>query len=239
MARTPIAERAAPRISVNELALYMVSSDTARMGIIRRAKNPQTPPIIRYRDVRPTICNYLADQNRNLRHLVDAEEMFQQRIDDPSTRDLSRDDARHSIEVLRATQGMRNQLSGFDFQPAPREQNKLNIADVEISVRADLFVHGTTRGIDQFGAAILRMTMDDAETEAARRKRREMGLYVATLARMHTDQNLDNNRQPANKLCMSIDIQHGEVFVAPNSNARRISDIENVCRVISALWPSI
>lgn len=28
---------------------YMVSSDTARMGILRRAKNPQIPPIIRYK----------------------------------------------------------------------------------------------------------------------------------------------------------------------------------------------
>lgn len=209
------------------------------MGIIRRAKNPQIPPIIRYRDVRPAICGYLTDQNRNVAHLVDAEGMFQQRIDDPATRDLSRDDARHSIDVLHAIQGMSNKLAAFDFQPAPPDQSKLQIAGVEVSVRADLLVHGNSKATDQIGAAILRMTMDDAETDAAREKRKNMGLYVATLARMHIDQNVESNRQAMNRLCMSIDIQHGEVFSAPNANTRRMNDIENVCRVIAALWSTL
>lgn len=86
---------------------------------------------------------------------------------------------------------------------------------------------------------MLRMTMDDADSEAARERRRNMGLYVATLGRMHVEQNLQAGRAPANRLCLSIDIQHGEVFSAPNANTRRMNDIENVCRVIAALWPTI
>lgn len=217
----------------------MVSSDTARMGILRRAKNPLAPPIIRYRDVRASICNYLSDPVRALRHLTDAEEMFQQRIDDPATGGLQRDDARLSIEVLHALQRMRNQLAEFDFQPAPRDQPKLHINGVEVSVRADCLVHGETRREEQIGAAVLRMTVDDANTDAARERRREMGLYVATLGRMHVEQNIRSNRSPANRLCLSIDVQHGEVFAAPNASARRVSDIENVCLVIAALWPSL
>ena len=239
MAHSPVQGRPDPRISVNDLALFMVSSDTARMGIARRARYPQKPPIIRYRDVRSPICEFLADQNRRVNRLVEAEEMFQQRIDDPATRDLSRDDARHSIEVLHALQGMANQLAGFDFHAAPRDQDKLIVAGVEVSVRADLLVHGSARGDDQIGAAILRMTMDGTDSEAARQRRRDMGLYVATMARMHVDQNIASNRSPANRLCLSIDIQHGEVFVAPNANTRRTNDIENACRVIAALWPTL
>lgn len=239
MVRPPIAQRTQPRISANDLALYMVSSDTARMGILRRAKNPPTAPIIRYRDVRSSICNYLADPARALRHLTDAQGMFEQRIEDPSTGALQRDDARLSIEVLHALQRMRNQLSSYDFVPAPRSQDKLNINGVEVSVRADCLVHGATRREEQFGAAVLRMTVDDAETDAARERRREMGLYVATLARMHVDQNIGTNRTPSNRLCLSIDVQHGEVFAAPNAVARRTSDIQNVCMVIAALWPGL
>jgi len=33
--------------------------------------------------------------------------------------------------------------------------------------------------------------------------------------------------------------RHWEVFVAPNANTRRISDIENECRFIKSVWPSI
>ncbi len=64
-----------------------------------------------------------------------------------------------------------------------------------------------------------------------------MGLYVATMVRLHVDQNIQSNRQPANRLCMSIDVQHGEVFVAPNSNTRRVNDLTAACQMIAPLWP--
>src|SRR5690242_17847056 len=85
MGRPPVQGRAQPRISANDLALYMVSSDTARMSIARRAKRPTIPPIIRYRDARTPICTYLADPVRSLQPLVTAEQTLQQRIDDPAT----------------------------------------------------------------------------------------------------------------------------------------------------------
>jgi len=41
--------------------------------------------------------------------------------------------------------------------------------------------------IDHTGAAVLRLTQDDAETEATKAKRKETGLYVATIVCMHTN----------------------------------------------------
>jgi hypothetical protein len=240
MSRPPIRERAEPRISANDLALYMLSSDTARIGIIRRAKYPQNPPITRYRDVRGPICTFLSDLNRNLNPLVAAETMFRQRMADPSESSLRQDDARQSIEVLNALQRMRNVLAPLEFAPAPTEQSRLELGGVVISVRADLLVFGSSRGVNQMGAAILRMTQSDAESEPARTRRRDVGLYVATLARLHAEQNLPtSDRQVANRLCMSIDVQHGELFQAPDANTRRMNDLENACRFIAALWPTI
>ncbi len=239
MPRPPVTSRASPRISVNDLALYMLSSDTARIGIIRRAKNPQTPPIIRYRDVRGAVCSYLSDANRRLSHLTTAGEMFAQRAADPSVSVLRQDDAQNSIEVLRGVQGMANRLAPFDFHLAPATQAKLVLADVEISVRADLLVHGSARGQDQIGAAVLRLTQDDADTDPARTRRRDIGLYVATMARMHVEQNIHSDRQVANRLCMAIDVQHGDLFQAPDSNARRMTDLENACRFIAVMWPTV
>jgi hypothetical protein len=227
------------RVSANDLALFMVSSDTARLGIIRRAKYPQLPPIIRYRDVRLPICRYLSDRSRSVNPLVAAEQMLRQRSEDPSETTLRQDDARHSIEVLRALHGMANRLAPFDFHPAPQNQATLGLAGVEISVYADLLVHGTSRRREQIGAAVLRMTQDDAETEAARSRRQDMGSYVATLARLHLDANIESDREPANRLCLSIDIQHGEAFACPSSNIRRRNDLENACRFIAALWPGL
>ncbi len=220
MAFSPPSPRPTPRVSVNDLALYMVSSETAKMSIIRRNAGPQAPTVTRYRDVRPILCSYLSDPSRGLSPIVTAEATFQHRSQDPAESILRQDDARQSIEVLHAIQGMRNTLGGFDFHLAPRTQPRLSLSGVEISVRADLLVHGNTRGVDQFGAAILRMTQDDAETNAAKAKRREMGLYVATLARLHAEHNISTDRTVANRLCMSIDVQHGEAFQAPEVSIR-------------------
>lgn len=227
-----------PRISANELALFMVSSTTGQLGIVRRAKNPTTPPIIRYKDARPAITAYLTDPTRNLNPLISAEQMLDQRANDSSESSLRRDDAAKSMEVLRAIQGMRNNLAPYDFAVAPTRQSKLELSGVEVSVYADMLVHGSARGVDQIGAALLRMTQDDATTASAIEKRRSMGLYVATMVRMHVDQNIQTNRTPSNRLCMSIDVQHGEVFVAPSANTKRVNDLAAACQMIAAIWPS-
>ncbi len=239
MARPPSRERERPRISTNDLALYMVSSETTKTTIIRRSKYPQTPAIIRYRDVRASINSFLTDPLRDIKHIVAAEEMFTQRVADTSLSAFVREDAQASIEVLHALQRLSNQLSPFEFINAPRDQQPLIIEGVEVSVRADLLVHGQYRGDEQVGAAILRMTQDDAASNTARERRRNIGCYVATLAKLHVEQNLAGDRTPKDRLCMSIDVQHGEVFQNPQSSTRRASDLRSACRFIAALWPTI
>jgi hypothetical protein len=232
-------ERLEPRISVNDLALFMVSSDTARISIIRRTKFPKPPPIIRYRDVRAPVVAYLSDIRRDVQVLLAAECMFSQRTQDSSLGPLRQDDARQSIEVIRSLQAMQNKIGAFRFSEASQEQPQLQVSGVIVSVRLDLLVHGASRGTNQIGGAILRFTQDDADTEGAKSRRRDMGMYVAALARMHLERNFTFDAPIANRLCMSIDIRHGECFASAASNARRVSDIENACRFIAATWPSV
>lgn len=228
-----------PRISTNDLALYMVSSETMKLSIIKRAKYPKKSPMIRYKDVRPVLCSYLSDIARSVNPLVTAEQMFTQRKSDMALGPLLRDDAAQSIAVIHAVQAMSNKLKAYDFQPSPHKQPKLVLSGVEVSVHADLLVHGSKKGTEEFGAAILRMTQDDADTETAKSKRKEMGQYVACLARLHAEKNIPSNRKVANRLCMSIDVQHREVFVAPDSNSQRLKNLESACQVIAAVWPTV
>jgi hypothetical protein len=239
MVRAPIPARQAPRISANELALFMVSSDTARVSIVSRSKNPTAPLAVRYRDVRAPLCTYLADPNRRVNPLQTAETMFRQRAEDNTQSVLRQDDARQSIQVIQAIQRMANRLAPYDFTLAPARQPKLILSGVEVSVRADLLLRASVRGSDQVGAALFRLTQDDAGTDSAVAKRKDMGLYVATLARMHVGQNLAGNNTPANRLCMSIDVQHGEIFAAPDASTRRTNDLTNACRFIAALWDTV
>lgn len=228
-----------PRISANELAQYMISSETTKMAIIRRNMNPQPFVTSRYSTVRRVVRSFLTDPLRDVNPLNAAEQKFQQQAADPSQSTLMQDDARQSIEVLHSLQAMGNKLGAIKFSEAPQSQPKLTISGVEVSVRADLYAHKTVRGKGKIGGAILRLIQDDSETPAAIQKRKDMGLYTAALMRMHLDQNLQTNDVISNDLCMSIDIRHGEVFAARSSNTRRINDITNACIVIASLWNNI
>ena len=194
--------RKSPRISANNLARYMVVSETAKLSsIIRRARDPKAYITSRYGDARNAITGFLADRRRSLSRLATAEQAMNQRLADPSTRAKKKEDASLSIEVLHAIQGMQNQLAGYDFQPAPARQDKLHIAGVDISVKADLLVHGRSGKADHLGAALLRMTKDDATTDMAQDRRKRMGQYSAMLVYLHVMQNLDiGERTPKHTL---------------------------------------
>lgn len=228
-----------PKISANELARYLVSKPTTQISIVKNAKHPQKPAVIRYSDARRAIVEHLSDMARSISPLVAAEQMLLQRSTDTAESALRQDDAVKSVEVLHSLQSMSNQLAPFVFLPPPPKQAKVVIEGVEVSVYADLIVHGEEKGVEETGAAILRMTQDDAATDAAKEKRRNMGLYVATLLRLHVDQNFSSDRVAANRLCMSIDVQHGEAFSAPKANSQRVKDIKGACQLIAALWPTI
>ncbi|MDP6474105.1 MAG: hypothetical protein QF894_04265, partial [Alphaproteobacteria bacterium] len=100
-------------------------------------------------------------------------------------------------------------------------------------------VTGRIRNADHHGAAVLRLTQAGGESEAAITRRREMGVYVATLARLHAEQNLRLDQPISNRLCMSIDVQHGDFFRAPDANTRRMNNLENACRFIAAMWNTV
>ena len=220
----------------------MVASDASRMSILRQVKMPPThhPRVIRYAETRRAICAFLADPARNISHLTSVENLLTQRAGDPSVSCFRQNDAKQSIAALHDLQAMQNRVAGYFFVEAPKEQPKLTIAGVEVSVRADVLVEGRGRRSGQLGAAVLRMTKDDATTSAARAKRKDMGLYAAAIVRRHVEQNLlGPGQKVAAGLCMSIDVQHREIFVAPPARTRRMQDIESACQMIAAMWPHI
>jgi len=50
------------KLSANQLAKYMVSSETGKLGIIAEAKSDNTAMVIRYKDAREAIKVFLTDR---------------------------------------------------------------------------------------------------------------------------------------------------------------------------------
>lgn len=222
-----------PRISANELARYMVSTDPVRLTILTRSKFPRDYITTRYNDVRRPLVQFLTDAARDPAPLAVAKAKMARRAASSADRPNRRNDALKSIEVLEAATRMADALAPYTFQPAPVRQAKLSLSGVAISVRADLLVFDKRRSADRVGAAILRMSM------AERSEPQVMGEYVATLLRMHVEANLQLNRIPTPRLCMSIDVRTGDVIAAPRSDRTRIRRMESACAFISSIWPSL
>ena len=233
----PSARRSKPRISANQLAEYMTATDAARPGIIRSARDPQETLTVRYSYARRAICAFLIDMRRDINPLVTMEKRLQNRSDDPDLTCWARDDARRSIEAMWAAYRIRNDVAKHVFvSNTKRAATYLQLSGVAVSVRPDLYVHGRARGVNQIGAAILRMTKDDGSTSD---KRKEMGRYVATLLRLALDANNPTNREPVTRLCMSIDVQKGSVFVAQRAFTQRLNNLRGACMGIAALWNQV
>jgi hypothetical protein len=226
-----------PRISANDLARYMVSTETGKIGIITRSKEPSTAPVIRYNDLRSGLKAALCDPAAERKILGSLKTSLEQKSDDMSLSAFARDDAQKSLDALECLPLMRNELSGFDYKPAPSKQNNLFISGVNVSVNCDLLIHREYRGSEEIGAVLFRFTKpDEEESDSANSKRKEMGSYAATLVHMQVAANMASNRIPSYKLCWSVDMQHRERHVAPKNYRQKAMNIENACRFIAAMW---
>lgn len=215
----------------------MVSSETGKLGIIKRSRESGTPVRTRYSDVRDVLRNALRNPASERRILNDAHMRFEQQEDDPSLSDFKRDDSAKSLDVIAGFREMRNQLAGYDFVQAPKSQPYLILAGVNVPVNCDILIHREHRGAQEIGAGLFRLTQaEDEETDRAAEKRREMGAYAATLVHMQVVANLAGDRRPAHAVCWSIDVQNREVYAAPRTYAQRTTNLENACRFIAAMW---
>lgn len=218
----------------------MLASDYAREGIIRRAKQVPTAPVVRYRDLRQGIAGYLANMMRPVSVLTALETRLQQRASDSSSSPFVRDDAAASLEALAAFHRLANELSGLQFQLPHGRAAPFNIEGVAVSIQPDLIVMQQARTGDRYGAAILRMAKgDEAETDTAAGRRVDMGKYVATLAYMQAAASPVAAHQLHHSLCMAVDIQGELIVPASRNHTQRVNNIRAACRSIVAQWDAL
>jgi len=218
----------------------MISGDTGRMGIIRRAKEKKAAVAIRYADVRSALSGAMCDPVKSKGFLATAYESFEQKASDAALSTWAREDAAKSLDVIDAFNKMRNSFAGFDFVQAPKKQPSLLLGGVAVSVNCDVLIHRPVKGTESIGAALFRLTKpEEDESETAKSKREQMGKCVATLVLMQVGANLAGNRSPLFELCWSVDVQTGEIHKAPKNSKALMANMENACHFIAAMWERV
>lgn len=216
----------------------MVTLGPGRIGIIRRARDSITPPRARYAALRTALRAYLTDPLRRRSVLDTLGTNLEQRMNDSSLSNFARQDAELSRDALSAFLRMeRNLLAGYTFSSAPAKQAPLLIAGVLVSTNLDMLICRERGSRTECGGVLLRLTKaDEEESDSAAGKRRDMGAYAATLVQMQVRATAAPDAVVHHSLCMSVDVQSGDVHPSSRNFVSRAQRIEAECRFIAALW---
>ena len=218
----------------------MVASDVGREGIIQRARWQGTAAVVRYRDARRAMVRFLADPHRSPRIVLDARDRLEAQSEDPAARPFTREDARASAAALDAFQAGLNEFGfgGLRFEAPPPGLGPLGIEEVAVTVSLDLVVRAADRRRGELvGGVLFRLSKGaDGETEAAAARRREVGMYAATLVHMACAEQLDGFGAPSPSHCFSVDVQRRERHRASSQYLTREANLRAACRSIRRSW---
>lgn len=152
-----------PRLSINQLANYLVATPTQRRRIIQNAKTPPTFLVNWYDFARQAIRDFivggladeviLANEATRLGRLVPTNDYEETRY---RTNAAALDAFLDCYEDL--------DLEGFVLQEAPATSTFLCVNNVEISVRPEFISSGAYRGQDYVGGLKLYFSKDDPLT---------------------------------------------------------------------------
>lgn len=218
----------------------MVASDVGREGIIQRARWQGAAAVVRYRDARRAMVRFLSDPHRRPQTLLDTKERLEAQADDPALRPFMREDARSSVGALDAFRAGLNEFGfgGLHFELPPGGLGPLDIESVAVTVSLDLIVRATDRRRGELvGGVLFRLSKgSDGETDAAATRRREMGMYAATLVHMVCAEQLTRIGAPSPAHCFSVDVQRRERHRASSQYLNREANLQAACRSIRRAW---
>jgi hypothetical protein len=224
---TPLS-RKAPRISVNKLGEYMTATPLRRRRIIFDQQQPKTFIVPRYTEAQDAITKYFVRDKQDERVLLSEIERLSLA---PSATEWDAQRKRLCVEALERFLDVAEEidLSGQTATAGGNDQPRLQVGGLEISVRPEVIVRGSSRsGEPACGALKLYFSKTIPLNP-------EGGEYVATLLHQFVDTQVEPGKADP-RLCHVVDVFGGRVFTAPRATARRRRDLWAACEEIARAW---
>ena len=220
-----------PRISANKLGQYLVCPSAARRRrIIVDQKQPKKTIVPLYRLAEEPTIAFLTGGGRDGATLDRA--VVRLRADTSGT-PWAINDRRNTADALEELYALSAELpfDGISYITGPEQPPRLQVKNVDVSVRPHFFLHFRQRGVDCVGA--LKLHFPKGEDSALEPK---AGEYVATLLYQWLLENGPRGRRVMPTHCLSVDVFRRSIVQAPTSTARRLADIAAACEEIAATW---
>lgn len=220
--------RRAPRISVTKLGEYMTAGVVRRRAIVRDQKRPRAVIVARYSRARRVIVDHLTT-GRDKHQLIDTIEDIEGQ---PTRSKWHAQDQLLSVQALDHFLDVELPFDTWQVRRCPGNPPKLDVGGVQVSVRPDLLVRGSTaHGSPWFGAVKVHLSKGFALNDVSAQ-------YSATALHQWVDQYLATPDSPANpRACLVIDVFAQSVWRAPHAHRRRRAHLEAACEEIASRWP--
>lgn len=224
-----------PKISINQLALYLGATPRKRQSIIKNQLEPKPFLVNYYKDACSSIVRFIRHNMADEEIIVRAIETLHVKaaacIDEQKRHERTRHEAnREALDSFLQNYSKLELPDNPAFPTLPRTHPKVERNGIEISVRPEIRVTGSYRGRDIEGGIKLYFAKNDPLTEVT-------GNYVSTVVHKYFEENQVSEGPGTNKrFCQVMDVFSGEVYCAPTSTITRFRDIDVACREIAMWW---
>ena len=228
--------KAAPQVSANQIAEYLLATSTGRKRVIQSARFPKRSVVAQYGKAREGLVNFLGDGSRSLKHLADASDYLTKRRERDGASDWLVRDSNQSLEAIAAFQRAYNRIGVHRFA-CRSVTSRLPLLDewaTKVSVDLDVTIHVPTEGSgERIGGAILLFSRGEASTN----RRIEQSKTVASLVMAFCQRFLSEQGVPDKKLCLAVDV-FGGVSHGPQG-VRKMDHIRDACEEIAQRWQAV
>lgn len=213
------------RISINKLGEYMVSRPGRRRTIVKDQKNPSSFIVAYYSSAEDIMCECIIDKRDHIFLESKIQELYGKTPSsdwDSTRKDVCIEALNYFIEVIDDLE-----LPDFDKEKAPKDQEKITISNVDISVRPEVLLKKDNQVIGAIKFVINKNKRPDSD---------EINFIGAVLH--HYMRKIHSEALKA-KNCFIVDVFAGEVFNAPKSFKQRLDDVDAACSEIADAWKRV
>lgn len=221
-----------PRVSLNKLGEYLISSPSRRRTIVKQAKEPPDAIVPRYRQAFPPIEKFFETGDEE--HIHKAIEKL--RTKHPKS-EWELDDNLNTalgLQTFLVDAAYLREEGCIITRADPQEKCKLLISGVHVSVRPDFYVRFIKRSKDFIGAIKFHWTKDEAH-----KLTEQGGLYVSTTLHQFLDTYHGSKAKPSLDHCISVDVFRHSICTAPRASHRLRENIKAGCEEIALRWQQV
>lgn len=218
-------------ISVNQFARFKRVSNSKKLGIIRRQKNPDTNMVPWYQMTRSKIKKSI-ELKGDLKPVVEGINTLSNRKADTVQKNRMRNG---SIDGLKKYMEMQlpKVLLDLDYSIIKPTQKSINISGVDIKVAPDIVVRAVVNGETVLGAVKIHICKGDKFDN------QQCQIVSAILFEYLQSKVATNGEVVLPELCFSLDIFSGRMVSAKNIPNSVYKDIQLLCDEVKEIWKTI